>query len=374
MLTAPLAGVSYCVSMVEYAGFQRFLLIAPVRYRAHSMREPVEPTVRVTRFISRDRFSTALLDQVWSEEPPRTIDAVEIPKAAFVEVAEWELFICDAYLETRDLKVCEIEEMLTATVESICLDARGKYPLWVSRTVVGDGPPGWLDHSAVEFREGDATFSLGWGNNAVSVRLMQDSDAWENAVRGLVDAQALYCHLDATSTETGQALLKLSSAGEDNDAADTAILTAARMSRQLIVFDLAADEVLTHLQGLRRLCAESHLRVWKADALRERTRRRVEDLQQLAEEAVRARASRYQRVVEAILFALALTSVLQTALAVIQTAFSGGVSTIPGEDRGVLQWIRTSNLDLLLGMTSILLVITAAFVYSIQRGHRARES
>jgi hypothetical protein len=319
---------------------------------------------------SRSNFETSLLRQEWQDISPDRHEGVQLRKAAVVESSGWTVYVADAYLDVTHMALPDIEEALSLAAEAGCLRALNERPMWVSRSLVGNSIHGWTDRDAIEVKTGEREdyLILGWGNNVISPSLNDDFDTWQNAVRGLVDAQALWCRLDAVSSRAaGELGLLVALRGQRAQLDSLPDNGADEMTRQLILFDLSQDELLTRVQGIRRFAAIEQLKAWGVEELRARTERRVEDLRKLAEEATRRRLRRYQALVEGILFALALTSLVQMVLAFVQAAFGGGATAIPGGSRGLLQWVRDADIDLLIGSTTLILIGAALAVATARR-------
>ncbi len=319
---------------------------------------------------SRLEFETRILSQEWTDLSASNEGSVDLQKVALVQSAGWDVYVADAYMQIDGLPAHQIETELTRAVELACEEQLRRCPLWVSRSAVGEPSNDWLDTSAIKIEGGlqGGSIFLGWGNNAISNEIREDPKAWQSAVRGMVDAQVLWCNLYAVSVSTGDALQDIAlSPPSEAKAAVRAIKTASEMTRALVLFDLGWDELATQIQGIRKVCAVELLKAWKATEMREQAGRRVSDLRTLAQEAIADRSRRYQALVEGILFALALTALVQTALAFAQTAFSGGVSEVPGGDAGLLAWIRATNLDLLLGVVTLGLLSIVTWVVWARR-------
>lgn len=335
----------------------------------HSARSGVRQVERVL-LTSRLAYSTDTLTQQWRDLPDVQLPGWQLGSAALVTVENTQIIVVDCTIDFQDDSIADLEEYLTTGAQRIIESfstAPGR-PMWVSRTCIADEcPPEWImpnDRSG-SLDEGGIHAVFSWGNNYVRTDLDLADEQWRAFVRGMVDAQVLWCRLDAILRASGSEIRRISDGGPSEHR--VSLSKVAGIERALMAHDLSLDEFETQIQGIRKHAAEIQLSAWRFEDMRQRAPRRVKDLATVARQESERRRARYQGVVEMILFVLGLTALLQTVLSFIQTAFSGGVSAVPGGDRGFLQWVRASNLDLVLGLVTVLLVAVLWIVLILRR-------
>lgn len=352
----------------------RFVLVAPLwsdhtNQPAKSTRGTQTEQVLLT---SRRGFSTRLLTQEWMSFEPPALKGWDVLKVAIVTIGAARVGVVDARVESSGLAVHQLESRLTEGATKILATAPGQtsnMPRWVNRTLIDTTEiPDWISDSvgpAMSFTEGTVTATMSWGNNQAFGFSGVEDDEWRDFVRGLVDAQVLWTQLDKLVRDGGAELSHL--VGSPEAAAPRAFAHSVVLEREFIAHDLAMDEFNTQVQGIRRRTAEHLLRSWGMTTMRDRAERRVRALAQVSSREIERRGRRYQSTVELILLVLGLTALLQTALAVVQTAYSGGVSLIPGGEGGLLEWFRRTNVDILLSASMVLLIAILAIVLHWKR-------
>lgn len=322
---------------------------------------------------SRRGFRTDSLSQVWRSLEAPTTGHLTVISAALVSIPPAEVAVFDITLPALNSTVADVEESLTRHAEELLRMYGGGHawtPKWVSRTFVGQDPPdNWIpsdDSSAQSLDRYGMHIRLSWGNNLIWGETDTTAPEWREVVRGLVDAQVLWTQLDDIVRNSGREIRRLTTG--EGPTHTVSLQVVDDVERQLIAHELSFDEFETQVQGIRHEVARRQLQAWNVAKMRSRAQRRAQDLGVVARQEVARRSSRYQSKVEMILFILGLTALIQTALAVIQTAFSGGVATVPGGKGGFLEWVREVNLDLVLGVVTFTLV---AILWTVLRMRRS---
>lgn len=281
----------------------------------------------------------------------------------------------------------QTEEFLSGVVQEIAdaTAASGTTALWVSRTLLLTGDetarPDWQDgeHTDIALSShhaggtpAQATASLGWGNNTIARWEQVDATTRHQIALGLVDAQAIWRELDGIALRSAAVVRhSLSLAGSAkrsvhqgliDELADIATTTAGH--------NLAFDDLLLNVQGMRRSIARASLETWGYADLSARVARRLDETGAILEKRKLALDRRYQRLVSALGIGLSLAVFVDLILAFISTAYIGMPgSPAEGASWGIFRWFATTDGDaLLLGSLALAGLATATIMLS--RMHR----
>lgn len=232
---------------------------------------------------------------------------------------------------------------------------------WVQRIALLDVenpiPVGWLHNEQekvdIQGSPGMSTLVVGWANVAIENSHNMRSDQLPLIIDGLVDAQALWCGIvdisnvsaQATRNSWGPTRVKPSEVERFLHVIEGLYLDLSRQN-------LAYDEHLTVIQGIRCDSCGAALRMWKYEQLMERVTNRLGLLETLALKKKEALDQRYKRAVESTLLLLTMTTIIGLGLGLIQTAYSGGVSEVPGDYSripvfDVIRWINADYIFLI---------------------------
>ena len=210
---------------------------------------------------------------------------------------------------------------------------------WVNRTFIAEGatvPANWLapaeDTEQVVLRAAghSPVLTVGWGNNVLDADRQVSGKVRTRLTEGLVDAQVLWAQLDAIAQRSA-ALIRAYRETPDGKRKQLASGQVDDITKDLASHNLYYDELLLNVQGTRKHVAVATLRSWGYPTLLDRVSRRVSEIERLAQQEAENNRRRYQGIVEAVLLAIGLVSLLQLLLALVQTAFSG--SRRPGARR-----------------------------------------
>lgn len=256
------------------------------------------------------------------------------------------------------LSVVTLETMLSEAATEFArhqVPGTGR-PKWVSRTLLLDDEPalpGWIVGQTMEIQvevdsgNGGSTVTLGWANNSVSRWSLFTESERAELTKGLVDAQYIWTEAEGLSegslTELDAHAFRLKFIGHPVKTKGK----AGQMLVALALHNVAYDDVLLNLQGYRREVAKSSLDAWQYPELMARISRRIAEVHRLEMERLSERRAKYENLVGNILLGVGLISAAQLVLAVIQTAFSGGTSDVPGGrgDGGLMTYFRNANID-----------------------------
>jgi hypothetical protein len=258
----------------------------------------------------------------------------------------------------------------------------GVTPMWVSRSVLLAAgqpvPDGWLDASAeeVSIAQSDGAHSgptarafVGWGNNAVVGWTASSELAESQFALGLVDAQYLWLDLEALSTTSSRVVHDVADAenlSRSNGVTglNGKLRTIEDLSNALAIHNLEYDDLLMHIQGARRGVGVALLRAWNYDDAAARISRRLADTARILEQNKARQDRRYQGLVEAILFGIALAAVLELVLVAISASIDvheSGLHT--GQSPfGIMRWLQNTNPDYLVLGTVVGIVLLIAVV------------
>ncbi|MBN9224060.1 MAG: hypothetical protein ABS63_10905 [Microbacterium sp. SCN 70-27] len=372
----------------------RFLLIAPLRGSTAQIRSTKETTR------TGDRFGADRLVQHWvdldtvAQQIPETVNSTDA--ATFVGGGELAGEIRRAALcLARGLPVLALEAEVDAPAPRTKVDVGrletrldtlvdrfvGQNPLlgearWAGRIALLEAGStlgeDWSGRNRVpvtaSLGDDDVELCIGWGNSEVRGWESLPDEAWRETVRGLVDAQVLWCEI----TQIGDAAAGSTDTMLVGDTRGVHLsryqATLADLMTENALHNIAHDEILTNMQGERRLAAQAALGAWGYADVAARVARRLQDLDDVARRRESARSGRYQRLVERVLFILALVTVIDLAFAIVGTSYSGGVSQIPGDGSWLhlFDALREINADVFV-VASIIVIAILSGILIIRR-------
>lgn len=304
--------------------------------------------------------------------------------AALVRIGTEQVMVLDvSVMDNPELSIVELETLLSDTASDFALLQPGGYkPKWVSRTLLLDdgeqAVPGWIVGQKkvlrVDIDSGNdcSEVTLGWANNSVSQWSQYNESERAELIKGLVDAQYIWTEAELLSEGS---LIELDAHAFRLRFIRHPVRSKGKAGNMLVALALhnvAYDDVLLNLQGYRREIAKSSLDVWQYPELMARISRRIAEVHRLETERLSESSSKYENLVGNILLAVGLISAAQLVLAVIQTAFSGGTSDVPGGrgDGGLMTYFRNANIDI--WMWGSLTSVVAVFVCLIFLRNRVR--
>lgn len=369
----------------------RFLLVAPLidrggdpfRETASGGASEDAPRQASTVFTTRADSMSHIISQRWTR-----LDAMDVASPSDTCVDSWlvtsrgmnavvlDVSISDDEAETLDVEALEARLTKIARTEIAGAAALAMAEAaWAGRTLIlqdGATPPlGWCseaqDHhtpvNPVALAAGSA-LTMGWGNSLLTlaevdpdIPLMELPQV-RCAVEGIVDGQLLWLELDWVAARSAH-LVTWTSQGRNRVRRGE----FGRMSREMsqltsamAMHQLAFDDLLIRLQGVRRAVATNALTTWGYSDIAVRVERRLSEVNRVVDSWRGQLDSRYQSAAEMILIVLSLVTSLDLALSFISAAYTG-TDRIPGEGSpwGILRWFRNTESDaVLLGMAVIL--------------------
>lgn len=362
----------------------RFLLIAPVHDAVLQYDDALVPP-HVLWMRNRTSYYAGLLTQK-VEAMPRcstperaadqgiTVECVECRQVRDISV------MCIVVRVVPDspahsMPVPELEDALTSCAADLGKASNRPWnPLWVNRMVIAtaeERPRDWLDDTARKMPLSvpvGAAVHVGWGNSQLELPGPADDSILAEIAAGMVDAQCLWAQLDSINGDASQGVLGITMAQGPGGAPGTdPVDLANRLSRELSLHRIYRDEVDLRIQGSRKNVVLAALESWNYVSVAESVARRVCDLEKFANQFADKKRRKYQSLVELTLLALSLISLLALVVSLIQTAFSGGVSDLPGGPTGVMSFLRAINLDAALIVTVLISTGVYLAVYLLKR-------
>lgn len=377
---------------------RNFLLVAPLTVDASDLplAEEAQPTTALPpdtgRMDTQEHFDAGHLTHAYvrhATEPAKYPDTyshrspratVRLDDIRLIVSAEAVVLHATGHIDGLE-EVLAVEQALSDAVRSYVRKYVDDDPekeaevdiQWVNRTLIAaddEVPPGWLaaeETEQVTLRTNghSPVLTVGWGNNVLS------TDAGLEAIRtrlleGLVDAQVLWQQLDRIAQRSA-ALIRASTAPRAKRG--LAFDQIDDIAKDLAAHNLYYDEVLLNLQGTRKQVALATLRSWGYATLLDRVTRRVHEIERVAAKEAENRRQNYQGIVEAVLLAIGLVSLLQLLLALAQLAFSGPVDGVPGggESFSIMAFLRRIDLDLAIWLTSAMTVLAFVAIVLMKR-------
>lgn len=357
----------------------RFLLLAPTdepvageaEAELVSISEPAEPRLR-----SRAEFDAIELLQRWLDQPtgPDLVADADVVRAAVCWTRTFSVLALEVDVEdVEDERAAALEARLTDIATAYATSQGIDRLAWVGRVAMVDDPGAlpqdWLGDDVVTVALGEedspAELRVSWGNSvAVGVSTVSET-RWRHTVRGLVDAQSLWRELSYIAERSAEATRRtLVTQGQGREGIRAFLARIEDLSSQAALHNLAYDELLTAVQGARRRAALAALQTWQYAAVLGRVGHRLSDLEAIALKKSASLNARYQRTVEAILFALGTATLLELALSLVSTAWSGGVDSVPGDraDLHVLSGVREIGADPIILFAVALLIVGALWL------------
>ena len=189
----------------------------------------------------------------------------------------------------------------------------------------------------------------------------------DQLVSGMVDAQVIWTEAYQLSGDSLQGLnthaARLGFGGMVNEGDGD----HKNLLMSLALHNVKYDELLLSIQGYRREIAQSCLDMWRYPELMKRISRQILEVARLEEERLAEQRTKYENLVSNVLLVVGLISAAQLVIAIIQTAFSGAVTGVPGGDTtGMMAYFRTTNIDLWI-WGSLVSTISIFFVLSYLR-------
>jgi hypothetical protein len=353
---------------------QKFLLVAPLTADPVSNRIAPASTTKLpldTQMRSRNQFLTGDLGQVvesvagsCADAPALTAgsDAVQVSlqDVRLVRVAGQAFVTARATLAAESCRVDIVEESLTGAVATMVTQRwRGVGVKWVSRTRIVETTrmdDDWmlLDEDTQRVDVGSASAAralvLGWGNNQLETGASIDPALESQLLSGLIDAQMLWVQLDEIAGSS-ESIIKAYGEGHQEMLQGAASFEASRqLSRQMALHHLHYDKVLLNLQGVRGSVARAALKSWRYPDVSKRILHRVREIEQLVQQEDQNSRRKYQGLVENVLLAIGVISLVQLVIALAQMAYTEGAVTDPdtGSRLSLLRDLRNANLDVVM--------------------------
>lgn len=375
---------------------QKFLLIAPLsaqpRPSAPLAADQAIPAPGIT-MRSRDSFSADDLEQtvetivdLWTDSTAdistEGSSSVVLSGAVLVSVGGQAFIATSASFDSPHAAAGTVECALTTAVERLVAERfPGISVKWVNRTLITkttDELDDWLlrdaDSQRIEIgsRSVSQVLTLAWGSNLLEAVNGLDASAERQLIAGLIDAQFIWVQLDSIAVSS-ELMIKAYSGGHQEMLRGARSFEKVRhLSEQMALHHLFYDKVLLNLQGVRGNVARAALKSWRYPDLSERILHRVREVDHLVQQEGENSRRQYQELVENVLLALGVISLVQLVISFAQTAYINGVikGTGDGADFSVLRFLRNADLDRVL-MTSVVLALSL-FVWIVwhKRGVR----
>lgn len=361
---------------------QTFLLVAPLT--ANPLSHPAASArggkvALDTQMRSRNQFLASDLEQTvdpvaesWADLPAesagRVTAQVSLQDVRLVRVAGQAFVTARASLAAEGRRVDQVEEALTAAVVAMVVQRwHGVGVKWVSRTRIADAgvvDDDWMlqdeDTQRVDVGSVSASriLALGWGNNQLEAGEPIDAAVEAQLLSGLIDAQMLWVQLDEIAGSS-ESIIKAYGEGHQEMLQGAGSFEASRrLSRQMALHHLYYDKVLLNLQGVRGSVARAVLKSWRYPDVSRRILHRVREIDQLVQQEDQNSRRKYQGLVENVLLAIGVISLVQLVIALAQMAYTEGVVTHPdtGSRLSLLRDLRNANLDVVV-LASIMLAL-----------------
>lgn len=216
-----------------------------------------------------------------------------------------------------------------------------------------------------------ASIVLGWGNNVVYryEKLTEgEGGEWSEFVKGLIDAQVIWCLVDALERNSKEQLLQyVGHSSHGQPSSKSAYLKLARDAYiALANLRVHYSELNIALQGLRKDVAINTLEVWGFENQLAILQDRISDIETVAELNTQLKSRRFQKSTAIATGILSGLVILQTGLDLVAVAFSGGEPTLGREIYflSILSLVRWAGAD---GAIAIALILTMMTVMLMAR-------
>lgn len=371
----------------------RFLLVAPIRRQSEelvsqSRRGDDDRVAKKRPMQSRLQSQDKLLRQHWTDldvtQPEDEAREVHVDLAAYCQIRGCTYFALEATLDSNrvdELQVPQLEGLLSRSAIAFIGDKSefgAEDVNWVARYALlshNEFPPsGWLatmeqrvDVSAECGVDTDQVeLSLGWGNGAIYGWSALNGEQQKLTVRGIIDAQLIWHEASLISENNLEILERIEELQVRPPRKSVRELANSCSSNSLMTtgHQLLFDEVLLHIQGIRRLACLELLRAWGYQHFSTRIVERISNAETQVSALQDRLNSRYQSAVEKILILLSMLTIVDLALSLISTSFSGATSAkLHADAIGVFRWVRSSDADLIFaGAVLITLLVSLVFV------------
>lgn len=376
----------------------RFLLIAPTEESVMQGSEP-NPAEKISK--QQTRFAAERLTQRWVDldASARPIAGTEIEstksdtvtqrshtgpitRAAVATSRNTSVLVLDVTLEVERRGKFSADQATAVgrQLEAIADEFVSNNPAfpklrWVARVAViaPDDHLGecWDGNAAqrIPIAGGLCEAIVGWGNCSILLPDSASDELWQEISRGLVDAQVMWVDVFDIGQEAGISTDRMLLTNRKRSDVSAFLDRVAEFMKRNAVHNLAYDDLLTGMQGPRREIAEATLDSWGYHGIADRVARRLKDLDDIGRREEARRSAKYQRIVEGTLFALACVTVIELAFSIISTAYSGNVSSVPG-DGSFLHFfdaVRATNADVFVVLAAVVLLTIATLLWRAKR-------
>lgn len=374
----------------------RFLLVAPIRRKSEVLclksGDDIDATTTEKRPLeSRLHSQDQLLKQNWrdidvsqSDEEQRHLD---VQLAACCEIRGYTYYALEAELGNgvaENFDVAELESFLSQAAMNFISsksDHASEDINWVARYALlsekEKAPEGWLSTAdeGVDVSAQCGTFikkvrmALGWGNGAVFGWGHLSDETQMLTVRGIIDAQLIWNEASGISENNLEILenIELLQANPARKAVRALANKSSSNSLTSTRHQLLYDEVLLCIQGIRKIACLELLKSWGYEHFNGRIVERVSSAEVQVSGLQGRLNSRYQSAVEKILILLSMLTIVDLALSLISTAFSGSSdASLRTGVVGIFYWVREMNADLILG-GSILITLLISLIFMRRR-------
>jgi hypothetical protein len=290
----------------------------------------------------------------------------------------------------------DCEDLCKKLVDSVMASEEwSKYDyLWVSRTLVIDMDEKtpeehlklWLVKDPKEsdinlFNESgkflSAKMEVSWANNIIRVK---DKDTiggdciheyFREYLKGNMDAQRIWIHHEYLLDRAQTVSRDLARDEDKNMNYKSNAQKILDLSVDYSVVTISLDELYSDIQGVRANVAQDSLEFWNILNLKDSLKLRLDMLESINTQKNELRQWNYQKTVDVALIILALLTIIQTLLGVVDATYNGGVDKIPGDGflrLDIANFIRSVSFDFWFILSIALTVI--AFCSIRIRGNR----
>lgn len=291
------------------------------------------------------------------------------------------------------------EDLCKKMVDSVMAGEKwSKYDyLWISRTLVIDVDEKtpeehlklWLVKGPKEsdinlFNDSgeflSAKMEISWANNIIRLKDKNTIDGdciheyFREYLKGNMDAQRIWIHHEYL-LDRAQAVSRDLARDEDkNMNYKSNAQKILDLSVDYSVVTISLDELYSDIQGVRANVAQDSLEFWNILNLKDSLKLRLDMLESINTQKNELRQWNYQKTVDVALIILALLTIIQTLLGVVDATYNGGVDKIPGDGflaLDIANFIRSVSFDFWFILSIALTVI--AFCSIRIRGNRGNK-